>query len=66
MPNRIGCSKDCPNRHPGCHDTCETYLAARAEREKKYEQRAKKSILTGDLEAVYQKPRKLWAHSHRR
>lgn len=28
------CTKDCPQRHPGCQDTCETQIRARARRAK--------------------------------
>ena len=30
MSNPAPC-KDCPNRHPACHDQCEKYLAWKAE-----------------------------------
>ena len=35
----IKCCKECvaPKRHPGCHGTCEEYLAERAEYEKQKE-----------------------------
>ena len=28
---------ECENRHPGCHDSCPTYIEARAEYDKKKE-----------------------------
>ena len=28
------CVKDCPDRHPGCHDNCEPYQIWKAERVK--------------------------------
>lgn len=31
---KTGCVPDCPNRKPGCHDHCETYL----ENKKAYEE----------------------------
>lgn len=27
--NYFGCTKDCPDRHPGCHDSCEKYRSAK-------------------------------------
>lgn len=42
--DKITCCKDCTERHPGCHGTCEKYIqqkadldAAKAEARKKYE-----------------------------
>ena len=29
--NGGSCCKDCPDRHIGCHDTCEIYQASKAE-----------------------------------
>ena len=28
---KINCCRDCPNRYPACHDTCETYQEQKAE-----------------------------------
>lgn len=28
--------KDCPNRHPACHDTCSKYQEAKAETKEEY------------------------------
>lgn len=27
--NRFGCTKDCKDRHPGCHGSCEKYHEAK-------------------------------------
>lgn len=27
--NRFGCTKDCKDRHPGCHGSCEKYQSAK-------------------------------------
>lgn len=42
--NKITCCKDCADRHPGCHGSCEKYIqqraeldAVKAERRKQYE-----------------------------
>ena len=40
--------KDCPNRHPLCHAECEQYLAYKAEREARREERR----ITRDVAAV--------------
>lgn len=29
MNNYFGCSRDCPDRKPGCHDICKKYQSAR-------------------------------------
>lgn len=29
MNNYFGCAKDCPDRRPGCHDSCEKYRSAK-------------------------------------
>ena len=29
--NKITCCKDCADRHPACHATCEKYIRQRAE-----------------------------------
>ena len=43
----IKCCKDCvaPKRHPGCHGSCDAYIAEKAEYER--------------LKAVYEKDRKV-------
>ena len=46
----LGC-KDCEKRHPGCHDHCETYHAAKAQVEAN--KRARSDALAGIL-AVHQ------------
>lgn len=45
--------KDCKDRHPACHDTCEHYLAW-----KKQEAEAKKNAMSGKF--GYSDPAKKW------
>ena len=33
----IKCCKDCDDRHPNCHSTCERYLAEKKEHERQRE-----------------------------
>lgn len=45
---QITCCKDCPDRHPGCHGSCEKYKAQRAEYDaKKAECMEKYNIAAG-------------------
>ena len=37
---------NCEKREPGCHAKCETYLAAREERLKEYEERKMISVIS--------------------
>ena len=44
----ITCCKDCADRVPGCHGTCEKYLQQRAEYDaQKAEARKKLDVITG-------------------
>lgn len=44
----ITCCKDCPNRFPGCHSTCEKYIQQKNEYEKaKAERKAKSAVQQG-------------------
>lgn len=56
----IGVCKDCTDRHPACWGTCEKYLAARRELEKKKAEIAKQNKAAGAANAVqYNAMRKL-------
>lgn len=41
MSRNFPCTKDCPERYPGCHDHCDKYKTARA----KYDERMAKERL---------------------
>lgn len=50
----ITCCKDCSNRVPGCHGTCEKYIQQKAEYEdQKAEARKKLDVISGLNEARY-------------
>jgi hypothetical protein len=52
--DKITCCKDCENRQPGCHGTCEKYLTQRAELDAvKVAQRKKNNINQGLNEFRY-------------
>lgn len=44
MNNTIFCDRDCPTRTMLCHTKCERYLAARAEQDRKNEERHQQSM----------------------
>lgn len=43
---KTGCDKDCANRSPTCHATCEKYLAAWKERRERNEKLKKQGEIT--------------------
>lgn len=50
--NCLGCDRDCPERRPGCHDSCEKYQAAKRKYLAEKEMITKKKLADADLKGA--------------
>lgn len=60
----IKCCKDCEDRHPKCHGSCERYLAEKAKLQAEREAIQKEKIADGALIVSIQKTKKRKRRGH--